>query len=473
MRPRSIILFLGICITLLGILCIVWPEGGIHIADTELRWPTLSRVLDLQPNDTTEYYTIPTDSEILIETDTALTIKRDLVSTDSTKHTITTPPKVTPDTTVDTRCYLQRFYQALAESRHTSVRIVHYGDSQIEEDRMTLTLRRNLQTQYGGGGVGLIPLHQTIPTRTIHQTLTMNGRIQSVQQGPKRNLVYGPKSQRRSDGKYGIMGQVAIMNDSICAGSEHLSLHIEPMGKQPYSERYFNRIRVFCEGNIYIISSQGDTISASHALHLPDSTTQYTLQIHGRGEVYGISIETPTGVIVDNIPMRGCLGTVFTNISQAQLAEFYRATHTRLIIMQFGGNAIPFNEQPSIIRGIVEQLRQQVLYLKACAPDADILFIGPGDMTTLIDGQPTTYPLLPYMDRLLLRMAQEEHIGYFSLYQTMGGKNSMTIWQKRGWAGSDGVHFTRKGAEVAGDRLWEYLYEGIHTYSTVPNDSIE
>lgn len=476
MRPRFITLFFLLCIGLLGVLCLVWPKEDFHIGGLELRWPTIAEALDLpsaevadsiyEENDT--LFTLPADT--ISESIAGVAI--DTISVSSETMPIQAP-SVSVDSVVDTRYYLRTFYQALDEADRTIVRVIHYGDSQIEEDRMTQTLRRNLQGLYGGGGVGLIPLHQTIPTRTLHQMLTMNGHVQSVQQGPRRNLVYGPKSQRRTDGRYGMMGQVALMDDSILSGSEQLSLQVEPMSNKAYSERFFNRLRMFCDGDIRLISEQGDTLPASRTLHLPDSTTHYTLKIEGRGAVYGLSLETPTGVIVDNVPMRGCLGTVFTSISHAQLSQFYHSTNTRLIILQFGGNAIPFNENPSTIRGIVQQLRQQVEYLRSCAPEASFLFIGPGDMTTLTDGQPATYPLLPYMDKLLLRMAQEEHIAYYSLYQAMGGRNSMVGWQQRGLAGSDGVHFTRRGAEVAAQRLWDYLYEGLQLYKTTPSDTIQ
>ena len=69
-----------------------------------------------------------------------------------------------------------------------------------------------------------------------------------------------------------------------------------------------------------------------------------TVRLNGRGNVYALSQESGTGVIVDNIPMRGCLGNVFTKMDSAQLASFYRSQNVRLIIMQFGGNAIPFNK---------------------------------------------------------------------------------------------------------------------------------
>lgn len=243
MSPRRIALFFWLCIALLGVLCVVFPTENIHIGSVEVRWASLASVLDLEPSappviytDTTEL----TEAIDLVEQDTLL---------ENQKFTTNSPvavPIVETDTTstqyADTRYYLRAFYTALSSASEQQVRVVHYGDSQIEEDRMTLTVRRRLQEQYGGGGVGLIPLHQTIPTRTIHQVLTMNGKVQSVQQGPRRQLVYGPKSGRRADGRYGVMGQVALMNDSLQTGSEQLTMMVEPMSNEKHTERYFSRL---------------------------------------------------------------------------------------------------------------------------------------------------------------------------------------------------------------------------------------
>jgi hypothetical protein len=42
----------------------------------------------------------------------------------------------------------------------------------------------------------------------------------------------------------------------------------------------------------------------------------------------------------------------------------------------------------------------------------------------------------------------------------MGGKNSMLGWVKKGWAGSDYVHFTTKGANEIGSIL-------VQTFNTM------
>ena len=337
-----------------------------------------------------------------------------------------------------------------------------------------MVLRERLQDQYGGGGVGLIPLHQTIPTRSLHQSLEMNGTFQTTQGGPKRYIVYGPKSMRLTTGDYGVMGQVAVMDDSVCAGSEDLRLITEPMDNG-HSYNYFSQVRLLSRGvKAQVRPRRGGTYTLFNngIATLPDSTTRCEIRLQGKGMVYGLSLETPTGIIVDNIPMRGSSGTVFTQIQRSELTDFFEDTNTRLIIMQYGGNMIPQTENPSTISGYVKSLRRQVAYLRQCAPHAAILFIGPSDMSKRINGEMTTNPLIPYMDRLLARMAHDEHIGYWSIYQAMGGHNSMLAWQQRGLAGRDYIHFTRRGADKIGDMLADWLLEIPDFQPVAPTDTL-
>jgi lysophospholipase L1-like esterase len=352
------------------------------------------------------------------------------------------------------------FYQALEHAHQMPVRVVHYGDSQIEEDRISNVLREQWQKKYGGGGVGLIPLHQTIPTRTLRQWLSIDGVVQTTQQGPKRYIVYGPKSMRRDDGMYGVMGQVACMDSAWVAGSEKVTVNIMPMDKKEKTYNYFNQVRLFADsiqGKVILPNHTSIELSPQQIAQLPDSTTQCEIQLQGRGNVYGLSLETPIGVMVDNIPMRGCSGNIFTRIDSAQLASYYQQTNTRLIILQYGGNMIPQTQNPSTLDAYVYSLKQHIRYLRSCAPNAAILFIGPSDMSTRIDGQMTTYPLVPYLDRILQRMAQQEKIAYWSMYHAMGGYDSMVEWNKKGLAGNDHIHFTRAGAKKIGKILFDWI----------------
>lgn len=471
MRPRHITYFIWLVIALLGVVSLVVPPDGWHIGRWNLRYPTLAEALDLQ---TEEAVLLPDTTDwIALDTTPITTDSIAPADTVSPQDTIAQKPvrPALPAVEIhpskhDTRAYLSLFYQALDSAETMPVRVVHYGDSQIEEDRITNILRERWQQAYGGGGVGLIPLHQTIPTRSIAQRLSINGSIQSTQGGPKRYLVYGPRSMRLSNNDYGVMGQVAMMDSTLVAGSEDVVLTIEPVAKKLKTYNYFSRVRLLTDSayvmknfELRILNSQAASLSSDGLFHLPDSTTRCELQLQGRGKVYGISLETPTGVIVDNIPMRGCSGNIFTRIDSTALSAFYQETNTRLIILQFGGNMIPQTENPATIHGYVKTLRQQVRYLRACAPAASILFVGPSDMSTRIDGEMKTYPMVPYLDRMLQKMAQEEQIAYWSMYHAMGGENSMVRWVEIGLAGSDYVHFTRSGANKIGKALGKWLDE--------------
>jgi lysophospholipase L1-like esterase len=467
-KARQIAYIIWTVIALLGAFCLVVPDGGWHIGRWHLRFPTLAQALDMDTKD--DELSMMNDS-LLAELETLDMLPSDsVVAQDTIAVQDSIPPKaqpVIPEVNVsntDSRAYLAAFYAALDSARTMPVRVVHYGDSQIEEDRITNVLRERWQKAYGGGGVGLLPLHQTIPTRSMRQWLSMDGVVQTVQGGPKRYLVYGPRSMRLDNDEYGVMGQVAVMDSTLVAGSEDVVMCIEPIDKKRQGHNYFNRVRVLTDSVDGYILAQDTMLSPTpdtrHPLlyTLPDSTTKCEIHLQGKGKVYGVSLETPTGVIVDNIPMRGCSGNIFTKIDSTQLSDFYRETNTRLIILQFGGNMIPQTENASTISGYVRStLRQQVRYLRACAPEAAILFIGPSDMSTNIDGQMSTYPLVPYMDKLLKKMAAEEQIAYWSMYDAMGGKDSMVRWVENGLAGSDYVHFTRAGANKMGRMLYEWL----------------
>ena len=434
MRPYKVLLFIVACMCALGGMCLVLPHR-VEVGSRTLRWPTLTEVL-----------TSPSREEVM-DTDTIEAIETiegaDTLAVQTPSPEEEAAPVIIPhvqvDSTTDSRVFLAAFYASLQEAQNRKIRVVHYGDSQIEEDRMTVQIREHLQDRYGGRGVGLMPLAQTIPSRSVQQRLYMNDRLVSPQQGPRRYIVYGFKRDQRADGMYGPMGQVALMNDSLVKGSEEIMTVCTPLDGRPA----YTRWQVFADTSVHY-SHSGDTVRLS-----------------GNGKVYGLSQESETGIIVDNIAMRGCLGTVFTRINAEQLRRFYAEENVTLIIMQFGGNAIPSNRNPGTIQAIVSGLREQVQFLRTCAPNTSFLFIGPSDMLTQTDGEWQTYPMVPYMDKLLRKMAMEEQIAYFSLYRWMGGSGSMLRWQEVGLAGSDGVHFTRAGARKAGNAVAEWILEGI------------
>lgn len=81
-------------------------------------------------------------------------------------------------------------------------------------------------------------------------------------------------------------------------------------------------------------------------------------------------------------------------------------------------------------------------------------------MGTKINGVMATYPLLPYLVEKLKVAVPANGAAFWNMYEVMGGEDSMLGWVKKGWAGSDYVHFTPQGAEKIGDIL-------VQTFSTM------
>ena len=453
MRPRHIVLFIVCCFVLLGAIVVVgdWCRpmlGGVRCPEV------FSQKSKVESQKLEEQTMVPL--ELADSTSLELEVRSETADADrvqNTEYRVQNTEYRVQNTEYGVQAVgvLDKFIEGLQEAGEKQVRVVHYGDSQIEEDRITSTLRTYLQNEYGGLGPGLLPLVQTIPTRTVVQYLLIDGQRVTAREGPKRYFVYGPKNQQRdSSNHYGIMGQVAVL-DSLC---DSVTMHIEPYGKLT-SANYFSQLRVWATRDILVDGSR------RHQGALRDTLTRLNIDISGIGEVYGVSLESATGVIVDNIPMRGGSGNVFTKMNRKELTEFYEATNTRLIILQFGGNVMPWANTEERVRGYAYSMRKQIRFLRECAPNASILFIGPSDMLTVVDGEKMSYPTIAYMDQQLARISAAEGIAYWSLFKAMGGEGSMQVWQEKGLASSDGVHFYRSGANRAGELLWQWLKRKI------------
>lgn len=355
---------------------------------------------------------------------------------------------------------LPRFTAALQRSDSMPVRVVHFGDSQIEEDRISMNLRHRWQERYGGGGVGLVPLVQTVPTFTVKQAIEREGSPVNATT-ITRYIAYGPaRLKLKDDNLYGPMAQVAVIDQPV-------DLRLSLLNDKVRTNA-FDKVRILADDSVQVmleiptdslpIVVRPDSLTP-HLINLPLQARNAFVHLTGKGRVYGISTETSNGVQVDNIPMRGASGLHFTTMNDSLLSRYFADTHTALIILQFGGNAMPAINSSAAVRRYVENMRQQVAFLQACAPEADILFVGPADMIVTIEGVEQSHPQLPLLDRSLQAMIEEQGGAYYSLFRMMGGAGSMLRWQEKGLAGDDLIHFTRAGARRVGEKLAKEITE--------------
>ena len=363
----------------------------------------------------------------------------------------------------DDYTYYDTFFALLesAYSQQRTVRILHYGDSQIELDRISNNIRDYFQSHFGGGGPGMLSLYNSVPSRTIRQSFSGSYT---------RYALYGGGAKNNDD-DYGVMAKSFRVagNNSFYASSPKL--------KRGETERKgYNKISLFCTprsdvfGATLVVESENIVLEQQICdkepvlirWNLDTLASDFTIKLAGEADVYGVLVDNDYGVAVDNIPMRGASGTFLSQMNDTLLAYYYEMLDVGMIILQFGGNAVPSLYSEDGVNYYVKRIGDQIRYLQAVRPNVPILFIGPSDMSTRINGTMTTYTWLPILVERLQEIVLANGAAFWNLYQVMGGKNSMLSWVQKGWAGSDYIHFSPRGADQIGRVLtqsFQSMYE--------------
>lgn len=452
MNIGKILLYIFSVLISLAIICLIFPQKGITIGNVTLEFPTLKEAI-----------TPAGQAEVQSEQAVEDNVKKQLDALHNAKQKEfddfckNSPTRIfLPNNDIT---YLDPFYEALENAKAKPIRIVHYGDSQLECDRMTSAIRELFQEKFGGSGVGMIPAVQPIETYTLSQTISPT---------PPRYCAFGSAEFRAGHHRYGPMAAMSRINGSVT-----LSFSGRGNKKFPHCQ-YYQKISVVMKGNgTMTVKTDSQTISLqpnygdenmmrTYSVTLPRPTKKARLNISGNMDVYGIMLDGANGISMDNIPMRGCSGTLFDTLDRSTFAPFFKQQNVGLIILQYGGNSVPGATNTQTIAVYKNQIKEQIRLFRQIAPKARILFIGPADMSARIKGSMQSYPNLEKVITALRQAANEEGAAFWDMYRAQGGHNSMIAWVKARpqLAGEDYVHFTPLGAE----KMSQILYDTFQLY---------
>lgn len=447
MKSYKILFFIAAVIALLAIICARYPKEGVEVAGAELHFPNLTQVLNPQREMDVEAYLARMDSQeaVMNTRKDSLSAIREQMDTSDIRFWF-------PN---DDDRFFDPLFAALEGARASgrTIRILHYGDSQIEMDRMTNRLRAYMQETFGGGGPGLVPFATFIPSLSV----STHGSGSLRRQSP-----FGDSSVVRANGNYGPMVQDFRLTGSATSNitaATHKSCDDRLRQFSQFKLIFNNRpgplTVAFTDRDGGYTDEQSCDVEGVHAMswQLDSASTAVRLAVSGTADLYGVMVDDGPGVAVDNIPMRGCSGQQFTQINGDQLAAAYSCMDIGLIILQFGGNSVPYLKSEKGLETYCTNLGKQIDHLRQCCPKALFLFIGPSDMSTRTGGSLQSYPFLPTIVERLQQMANQHGAAYWSIYHAMGGSNSMVAWVSQGLGGPDYIHFSQKGVNIMGDRL--------------------
>lgn len=454
MKPRKITLFLASIIAALAVICVLFPSDGIIIGSHSFYLPTIHDLAEANSSSLDKDETANGITAEMAELSDSITTLQTFSDSSDIRFWL-------PDS-----LYFTDFWEAAENAiiQRRIVRILHYGDSQIEMDRITSQLRIYMQETFGGGGPGMIPYRTIIPTLAVSQNTS--GELIHLSS-------FGDSTVTRSRGNYGPM-----MQSFRISGGATLRIKASTHASVDHHVKAFSDIRLVFNNRSGTLKSALSTNQSrekdlcevknkgvgSMMWRLDTSSTTITLNTRGNADLYCVTIDNGPGVAVDNIPMRGCSGQQFTLVDQHLLTEAFAQLDVGLIILQFGGNSVPYMNDEKSISTYCQSMGKQIDYLHHCCPKAKILFIGPSDMSTRNKGVLQTYPLLPTLIDSLIVTANSHNAAYWSIYHAMGGWNSMLNWNKKGLAGSDYIHFSQHGADKMGAKLAQAFADNYQLY---------
>jgi hypothetical protein len=479
MKPFRIFIFISAVLVLLLLVSLLFPKQGIGIGgDLRLHFISLS---DLSTRDSTVN---SAEVERLLAASTVTDDPESDPGTDMFPELNLIPeveeedekygPHVVPANAdrlkqeihriqfaEDNAALLHPYFRNLdqmSSGRFGPTRILHFGDSQIENDRMTALIRYRMQRLFGGTGAGLV---QAIPLYSGSLAYRQEEEGEWL-----RYTYFGKRDSTIAHKSYGIMGAFA----SVPTAEEdswpmlHYRFNTSRRSGQVRCIRVF--LHSYVEGASLAFSlneDYSDTLSGipdgfsvaeiQHYEEIREARIYFRLPEGGR--IYGISFESVGGIQVDNIAMRGGSGLIFTSMSRGTQQAMLDHLNPGMILLQYGGNVVPYMNSSYYRRAFKRQLK----FFRELCPGIPVIVIGPADMAVRENGHFITYPGLEGIRNALRDAALESGCGFWDLYEAMGGENSMAsfVHADPPLASTDYVHFSILGVNLVAEMFYNAL----------------
>lgn len=502
MKPHKIFLTFLSILALIAFIAYLFPGEGIKISPkTHLKFPSLK---SLTNQNQVQYKDISSIVEKNKPIDTLAPVLEDTSIRQNTADTSTpkkdTSPAPVSDTTASvgpqekkpparkTRekdlqypdndpSVLYPFYKSLAQlpGQQKRIRILHYGDSQIEGDRISSYLRNQLQKKFGGAGIGMFPV--VLPNNTniaLKHSLTGNWVRFTPRDLDEANFRHQRFGTLMSFSRFSP--HYSNYQDEVYQASINIS-------DSPFSfkrNNQFTKCRLFFGYNekpfIAKINYQGQAMDADMipptdtlkeiAWSVPPGLDELTITFQGNHspDIYGMALDNDQGVALDNIPLRGSSGTAFNKYDTTFLKTMMTQLEVKLIILHFGVNLVPLIREDYTF--YENKFYRQLKMLRSLNQEVSIVVMGISDMSKKEEGSYRSWPNIEKIREAQKNAAFRAGCAFWDTYEAMGGKNSMPSWvfSDPPLARKDFTHFTYKGSVVIAKMFYKALMKDYHSF---------
>lgn len=402
---------------------------------------------------------------------------------------------------------MDHFYAALNQAGSRPVRIAYYGDSFIEGDILTADLRELLQQRFGGQGVGWVDIthiaagfRQTIRTNSNGWAAHHNNEAKSY--NAQLAGVNGHYFIPANTGRLTLTCQKNVYGDRLSSAKvatiyysagNNLNLAVSlngedeqvvrggsamPGNPEPTYETVYQTVdSVTAEGDTVQVvrevrvkhdpkvseGSQGGINSGVLAERFNGHITSFSMRASGSGRFYGVALDGTQGITLDNFSSRGSAGYFLANIPDETMRQFAQVRPYDLIVIHFGLNVA--NAKQTNYSGFNNQIAKAIRKMKACYPNASILVVSVSDRDQRgSDGQLHTMKGVTELRDYQRKLAADEHVAFWNLYDAMGGDGAMARMKENKQANLDYTHINFAGGKHVAKILFDVLMNGKENY---------
>ncbi len=480
-KPPKIFLYYLIIICVFAGLSFLIPQEGIQLGNLpfHIKWFKISELIPLK----TDTFQVSVTDNIK----DSLDLKPDTLNLDSIvidsliiKDSLTIKEETNDNPYIefneDFKPLLYQFYNKITSAADSNyiVRILHMGDSQIEGDRITKYLRESFQEQFKGSGPGLIPVYD--PQKQFPSVWITNKGKWS-----EHTVYHYPRLINKN--QYGIIGRVAKIDS---AGISSLKISQSSMALPKASRYYKSRLFLKEIKSPLLITAfwEGEQISKDSLLEdeglteinwtFKQEPQQFTIDFKSDNSpiFLGLSLDSLSGVAVDNISMRGQSTPRLDKTNKDLYKSMASYMNIGMVILQYGTNMVP--TITSNYEFYSRTLYRQLLILKETMPDVPVLVVGVGDVAYQKDGQVKSYDHIQKITDAQKKAALKAGFAFFDLYKTMGGEGSMIDWVNHNprMAMLDYTHFNKVGGEKVANWIYQAILNDYNKWKKSTNFSL-
>jgi hypothetical protein len=348
---------------------------------------------------------------------------------------------------------LDNFFKALDSKPDKPARVAFFGDSYIEGDIFCADLRRFLQSEYGGKGVGIV-----MPTSNVS---SFRKTVKHSFNSWNSHSILDSKDYS----KMGISGY--YFNPCVNSWVKYSGVNLPHL---EYVEQA-SLLYLLTEGEATVsYQINGDKTGETVRLKASPRVSKYDVNNDSIGTiqfnfpttnqnfyVYGVSLQDKSGVIVDNFSLRGAPGTSLKYLPENILKQTDSLLSYDLIILQYGLNVMSANR--TNYSSYQQGMQETVEYLKQCFPKSSILLLSVGDRSMRKNSEYVTMPGVPALVSHQQTVCAETGIVFWNLFDAMGGSGSMAemVNTKPPRANKDYTHLNFEGGKYLGEILFNSL----------------